>query len=52
MLNGKERKMTTLLKRRVSLAITLKSRNKKPTHKMPDGTIMTGKTHSKSSKKI
>ena len=29
MLNGKERKMTTLLKRRVSLAITLKSRKKK-----------------------
>ena len=52
MLNGKERKMTTLLKRRVSLAITLKSRNKKATHKMPDGTIMTGKTHSKSSKKV
>ena len=52
MLNGKERKMTTLLKRRVSLAITLKSRKKKATHKMPDGTIMTGKTHTKSSKKV
>ena len=28
MLNGKERKMTPLLKKRVSLAITLKSRKK------------------------
>ena len=28
MLNGKERKMTTLLKRRISLAITLKSKKK------------------------
>ena len=28
MLNGKERKMTPLMKRRISLAITLKSRKK------------------------
>lgn len=52
--HDKSFKMTPLMKSRVNLAITLmgKSKKKKDTHKMPDGTVMSGKTHSKDSKAV
>ena len=53
-IGGNSIKITAKIKKQINLAKTLMGfkKDKKDTHKMPDGTVMTGKKHSKDSKPV